>query len=110
MTAKNIREMICGSKTHFCMRMSDIRERLGAPAEIRMMTGLIHKQGHQVVLLLYTTDAGLLEIFCPIDLIEGHESVIDGWFGAELTADDSKPLDRSPQEIRGVDHLRGLFD
>lgn len=109
MTGQHIKELLCGSRKYFNMQVVDLREKIGEPIEVRILSEIKSNDGHQVVLMLIPTDGGAVEVFCPIALIDGRETVIDGWIGAEVTAYDEKPLDRRPQKLRGIDHIKGLF-
>lgn len=110
MTTRQLRQSLCGDADRFTLPLRVIKDRLGDPLEIRILSRWCKTTGRDVVLMTFATDEGNVELFCPIGFLNGEETVLDGWIGAITGA--SVQEEKPPQKdvVRGVDHLRGLFD
>lgn len=62
------------------------------------------------MLMTFETAEGSVEVFCPIGFLNGEEMKMDGWVGAitEIATNHTNLSHKQP--LRGVEHLRGLFD
>lgn len=107
-TYQRLRQLLCGNADRFTLPTQLVKDRLGSPVEIRILHKWCERSGRDVVLMTFSTDEGLVEVFCPIGFINGEETVIDGWIGAEINqgSGDNAPI----PPPRGIDDLRTLFD
>ena len=60
--------------------------------------------------MTFPTDEGNVEVFCPIGFLNEEETVLDGWIGAVTGAPVEDEMSPKKDAVRGIDHLRGLFD
>jgi len=87
-----------------------IKDRLGEPLDIRILSKWCKATGRDVVLMTFATNEGNVEIFCPIGFINGEETVLEGWIGAVTSTPAQQNMLPAKEAVRGIDHLRGLFD
>jgi hypothetical protein len=88
MTSAELRARLGGRGGRFTLSMADLKDRLGLPDEIRLMRKWCRDTGRDVARLIYKTDDGELEVFCPMGFLNGEEAALDGWVmaGAPSTA------------------------
>lgn len=87
-----------------------IKDRLGEPLNIRILSKWCKATGRDVVLMTFATDEGDVEIFCPIGFLNGEETALEGWIGAATSTPAQHENSPVKEAVRGIDHLRGLFD
>ena len=109
MTVRELRERLgAGDSSRFTLATHELKNRLGEPIDIRILSGWCKTTGRDVVLMVYPTDDGKVEVFCPIGFLNGEETVLDGWIGSvhrdEVSQDASSP---APP---GIENLMTLFD
>lgn len=109
-TTRELRQSLCGDAGRFTLPLRLVKDRLGDPLDIRILSKWCKVTGRDVVLMTFPTDEGNVEVFCPIGFLNEEETVLDGWIGA-ITGASVREHKPTPNEaVRGIDHLRGLFD
>ncbi len=108
MTTKELRRLLCGDAERFTLPTRTLKDRLGGPVDIRILSKWCKTTGRDVVLMVYPTDDGKVELFCPIGFLNGEETVLDGWIGCEHH--ESAGLDVPARGPHGIEDLRTLFD
>ncbi len=109
MTTIQLRAILCGPTKRFSMPLGTLKDRLGSPSAIRVLRKWCKRTGGDVVLMTYDVDDGSIDVFCPIEIINGVETIVDGWFGPSVIKTKEHKERPSGRPPVGLDHQLGLY-
>lgn len=79
MTAREIRQLLCGQAATFALPVARVKELLGDPVDIRLLHRWCRVTGRDVAMLTYRTEDGGVTVCGAVGMLNGEQALLDGW-------------------------------
>lgn len=79
MTGAQFKRILCGKGRSFALPIDAIKERLGTPRQIHLLSKWCPKTGRDVIVMNYPTDDGQVDVFGVAGFLNGEQAMLDGY-------------------------------
>lgn len=74
-----LQTILLRGESRFSIAFDELKLKLGEPAAIRFLPDALQRGPHKIAALTYAFDDGEADIYCPIELRQGAQWIVDGW-------------------------------